>query len=402
MPLNANIILEGQQPNLVNALAQGARAASQANKVQDQNALRDLYRTQGAGITQGNPQALNALAGLNPGAALDVQKSRLGMDQTRQSMAVQRETQARLSREEKRVIEDRAAAMTKAERDATIAQIQTGLSELAPLYSRGDEAAYSAKLQQLDLDPNEYGFQNFESKAAKFEDVLGVLKAFDERNAEPKPADEYGRYAQEEAKAGRKPLSRIDYAQAKKGDGLSITTSDGTTITQGKSPTAPKLTVDAARNAGFLIRTQDANGIINSLEDQGTKFFQQNLEGVPMGLGNYARTEEFQKFDQARRDFINAILRRESGAVISDSEFENGNIQYFPVPGDGPEVIAQKRNNRENAIKGLRVGSGAGAGYVDQLEAQEAPPTQGGGSDLPTGPSDADIEAYWKQYGGGQ
>jgi hypothetical protein len=73
------------------------------------------------------------------------------------------------------------------------------------------------------------------------------------------------------------------------------------------------------------------------------------------------RGAEHQKFDQAKRDFVNATLRRESGAVISDSEFDNANKQYFPMPGDTPEVIAQKRQNRMEAIRGI--GAGAGKGY---------------------------------------
>jgi hypothetical protein len=135
------------------------------------------------------------------------------------------------------------------------------------------------------------------------------------------------------------------------------------------------MTVDGAKNSGFYLRTKEANEILNSMEQQGTRFAQQQLESVPMGLGNFARDPEFQRFDQARRDFVNAILRRESGAVIADSEFENANKQYFPQPGDGPEVIAQKRRNRETAIEGIRMGAGEGAAYIDQ--------TQNGAAALP-------------------
>jgi hypothetical protein len=60
-----------------------------------------------------------------------------------------------------------------------------------------------------------------------------------------------------------------------------------------------------------------------------------------------------QKAVQAQRNFINSILRRESGAVISDPEFSNARQQYFPQPGDSPEVIKQKRENRASAIRGL-------------------------------------------------
>lgn len=133
----------------------------------------------------------------------------------------------------------------------------------------------------------------------------------------------------------------------------------------------PDLTVEQGKNTGFYIRTQDANRTLNELENQGTEFVQQNLENVPFGLGNFGRSEDFQRFDQARRDFVNAILRRESGAVISEQEFDNANKQYFPIPGDSDAVIEQKRRNRENAIEGLRIGSAEGSQYVDQKSAAE-------------------------------
>lgn len=76
------------------------------------------------------------------------------------------------------------------------------------------------------------------------------------------------------------------------------------------------------------------------------------------GLGNYAQGENYQKFDQAQRDFINATLRRESGAVISDAEFDNARKQYFPRPGDSKDVIAQKQRNRTEAIKGIAGAAG--------------------------------------------
>lgn len=82
---------------------------------------------------------------------------------------------------------------------------------------------------------------------------------------------------------------------------------------------------------------------------------------VPFGLATNVASPEYQKYDQAKRDFINAVLRRESGAVISPSEFENAEKQYFPVPNDSPERIKQKQANREEAIRGI--GAGAGPSY---------------------------------------
>jgi hypothetical protein len=66
-----------------------------------------------------------------------------------------------------------------------------------------------------------------------------------------------------------------------------------------------------------------------------------------------------QKAEQAQRNFINAVLRRESGATIQPYEFDNANMQYFPQEGDSKEVLVQKRANRREAIEGLKKAAGS-------------------------------------------
>ena len=70
-------------------------------------------------------------------------------------------------------------------------------------------------------------------------------------------------------------------------------------------------------------------------------------------MPNVLKSEERQKYEQAQRNFINAVLRRESGAVISDEEFANARLQYFPQPGDSQGVIAQKKQNRNTVVSNL-------------------------------------------------
>jgi len=124
---------------------------------------------------------------------------------------------------------------------------------------------------------------------------------------------------------------------------------------------------------------------------------------IPL-IGNYLVGEKYQKYDQAQRDFINATLRRESGAVISDAEFTNARKQYFPVPGDSPAVLQQKQQNRVEAIRGI--GAGAGPGWKSPYSISEAgelvprpkapaAPQGGGQSKLPPGitPDGAIAEA---------
>lgn len=75
-------------------------------------------------------------------------------------------------------------------------------------------------------------------------------------------------------------------------------------------------------------------------------------------LPNPMKSSSVQQFEQAKRNFINAQLRRESGAAIQPSEFDSAEKQYFPQFGDSDEVLAQKKINRETAIAGLRNAAG--------------------------------------------
>jgi len=77
-------------------------------------------------------------------------------------------------------------------------------------------------------------------------------------------------------------------------------------------------------------------------------------------------TDQNQKLmDQAKKNFLTAQLRRESGATISDAEFATGNSMYFPQPGDTEAVLAQKKRNREISIAGLEA---EGAKALPKLE----------------------------------
>lgn len=188
-----------------------------------------------------------------------------------------------------------------------------------------------------------------------------VVELFDEASGQPYKATWNAKTNQYERVGGIKARSGT-YMQ---------TNPDGTvTLVQGDISKAPKLTESEGRNAGFLERTLQSNTVLNKLEGEGTSPWNRAMSAVP--LGNYGLSANGQKYQQAKRDFVNAILRRESGAVISEQEFANAEQQYFPQPGDKPEVIQQKRANREAAIHGLRIGSGQGAGMVNQ-------PAEGGG-----------------------
>jgi hypothetical protein len=104
----------------------------------------------------------------------------------------------------------------------------------------------------------------------------------------------------------------------------------------------------------FGSRMQEADKILEQLASEGTS------TSVPgsrtPGLGpviTAMSSENKQMLDQAKRDFMSAVLRRESGAAISSGEYENADRQYFPQIGDNAKVIAQKASNRKIALNGI-------------------------------------------------
>lgn len=132
------------------------------------------------------------------------------------------------------------------------------------------------------------------------------------------------------------------------------------------------MTEQQSKDALFGSRMQESHKILTELEAKDIKAPVMNSlpygdkfsNALPSILGG--ASVEQQKYVQAQRDFINAVLRKESGAVIADSEFENAQKQYFPQIGDSDEVIAQKARNRELAMN--MIISGAGAQGQEQIK----------------------------------
>lgn len=143
------------------------------------------------------------------------------------------------------------------------------------------------------------------------------------------------------------------YADKRTGTARPATDQSGAPIVPNKP-----LTEGQAKANLFGTRMGEADKILNDLAAHGVKApsLPQQVTGG-QGLSGMAATAlatpQQQQVDQAQRDFINAVLRRESGAAIAPSEFENARRQYFVQPGDSQQVIAQKARNRQTAIAGM-------------------------------------------------
>lgn len=136
-------------------------------------------------------------------------------------------------------------------------------------------------------------------------------------------------------------------------------------IISGVDPSSINVKESEASSMMYGGRMQMAEATLSATEGVGTDLFQSLVSRVPT-FGNAFVTPEFQQYDQARRNFVNAILRRESGAAIAESEFENANKQYFPQPFDDQATINQKRAARQLATQLMMASAGEGQEFATQ------------------------------------
>ncbi len=122
---------------------------------------------------------------------------------------------------------------------------------------------------------------------------------------------------------------------------------------QAQAPATQAQQLDAI----YAGRVQQAEAELTRLETQiqGMNFvWFRTQQASPEVL----QSPTIQSYEQASRNFINSLLRLESGAVISPSEFAEARRQYLPLPGNTARVLAQKRANRLVAIEGLKRAAG--------------------------------------------
>lgn len=73
---------------------------------------------------------------------------------------------------------------------------------------------------------------------------------------------------------------------------------------------------------------------------------------------NLFNSKNWQRYQQAAREGIAAILRKDTGAAVTQGEWDLYFPMYYPQPGDDPRVVLQKKEAREAASHALRASSG--------------------------------------------
>ena len=235
--------------------------------------------------------------------------------------------------------------MTIAKQDQSFAQ--DAALKVMDLIQKQEEAKQKLLKEEKDIT---YSTQGVEGRTIRF--------GFDKNGKQVSRID-LGR-ANTEIGTGGVGGSRILSVNEAQALGVPYGTTETQAVAMGKTP---KKTPTQAQETTALYanRLQQAEDVFTGIEQ-----YLKNLSTTGQFLQdfspNFLQSANYQSFVQAKRNFINATLRRESGAVISPTEFANGDKQYFPQPGDKPQVLAQKKANRELVTRGFI--QGAGDAYI--------------------------------------
>jgi hypothetical protein len=144
-----------------------------------------------------------------------------------------------------------------------------------------------------------------------------------------------------------------------------VTNPDGTTTVRYGGQ--QKLTEGQSKDVGYLTRGIAANDTLGSYEKALTGTQDAVAAALP-GVGNMVVSKEYQMGDQAGREFLAAILRKDTGAAVTQQEFDLYGKMYLPRPGDGPDVLEQKRIARARALEGIDRGLGQARNLVPETQ----------------------------------
>ena len=213
------------------------------------------------------------------------------------------------------------------------------------------------------------------------------------------PQPEFRRATEEEAAAyGAQggqfgPDGRFYAVDVPQGMTIESDGAGGFRMVQGAGAGAAKpFTEGQSKDVVYATRAQGALQVLEPVAETLTSLPSRMAESDPTGIiRGRVQSPEYQIARNAGDEFLQAILRKDTGAAITPSEQALYGVTYLPQPGDGPEVLAAKTTARQRAVAAINAGMSP-AQMVAAEKALGGAPTAAGGM-----PSD---DALLNMYGG--
>jgi len=188
-------------------------------------------------------------------------------------------------------------------------------------------------------------------------------------NKAPSSVQEY-QYAKSQGFTG----SFMDYQASKKGNGITWTDAEGNTFQIGGS--SKPLTEGQSKDTVFSTRAAGALPYVDAGEAALADPREVGKDKLPL-VGNYLTSNDYQVASSAGKEFLQALLRKDTGAAIQPFEIAEYGSVYLPQPGDTPERLAYKKEARHRAVAAIEAGMPAQA-IVAQERALSTPGASGG------------------------
>ena len=135
-----------------------------------------------------------------------------------------------------------------------------------------------------------------------------------------------------------------------------------------------KLTEAEGKSTLYLSQMREATKVLNGLGENASPLM---VAATGSPYTNWMAGDNSQKAGQSQRQWAEAYLREKTGAAATAGEVENNIKTFFPVVGDSPAVIAQKKVARADAEKAMEIPAGRGAARIPAAASSAPVPMKG-------------------------
>lgn len=356
MALRPDIILGARQPDIIGQMARGASAVQGINAVGRENRLMQLYNEAGPQIAAGDQNALARLAQMSPQASLGIQQTRQGMALDAERLKQIRVQAANAAQDR---IDERNAAQVAAETEQAKRVVSMALADP----ENADK--YLASNEQT----RQYVGTPIEAVGAAIlgiEDVVKMRGKGDFRRATPDEAAQYG------AQAGQfGPDGKFYPIQPPKGMQITSDGAGGFTFTEGAGVGGTTPEAMNPKSTGAMIDSID--GILNDPalnRATGALSVLQSVPGTEMyRFGTRVRQLQGQAFLQAFESLKGAGQITEIEGQKATEAI--GRLDSAQAPDDYRQALQELRGVLVDAMERPRGWSDTTAGKIAVMSARQ-------------------------------
>lgn len=130
-----------------------------------------------------------------------------------------------------------------------------------------------------------------------------------------------------------------------------------------------KLTEGQSKDVVFYNRAIYANDDLTNLETALQQQPDAALGDLPV-IGGAFKSPDYRQAERAAREFLAVVLRKDTGAQVTNQELAMYTPMYIPTYWDDPQTLADKRDARERFLQGMYLAAGSSQPIFDQINSE--------------------------------